>query len=859
MRFLLGGPNIPDELLEERDNGNVVFLCGAGVSYPAGMPDFLGLTRYVVGELAPLEDDPPRVLLSQWDDEKNVPVYARPSLDQIFNLLQHEYRADEIDYLIARRLETKRRAYSPEHETILRLSRSDDGQPQIVTTNFDLLFEEAAGQKLRTYVPPALPDLAAGQPINGLVYLHGRIDTRIRRGEGRQGLVVSSADFGLAYLAEGWATRFMRDLLDRYIVVLLGYSANDPPVSYLLQGLNAQQQRNRKPLFAFDSGTEEAVQQRWRDRGVQALAYPADDKHSALWDTLSAWADRAGNPPLWRQGIVDMARRGPRNLVPHERGQVASLVRTDSGAKLFADADPPLSGEWLCVFDHHVRYGAVGRSHDGSQPDFDPLAEYSLDDDPPRPPSNWNKTGRLGDDLLSLRSTEYPTNTSTRLAGTDRQFIAPLPPRLAHLADWIVKIAHEPVALWWAAKYPALHPYLLGWIERRVRQANDETLHLARPIWRLLIEKFRATFDDDAHSRWYKTLDRLKTEGWTNGVLRAFERWSAPHLKIEPLWGITTAAPNRRSLSGRKFTKAKSWTLRLRSRCSMHCPKSRTTFSRQSIRFFADTWRGQLGCSRASAPSQIFGRPQRFILKREPENIAASQANFFFRSAICSTGWPKHSPGCFRADIALWLKGDLFFFNKLHLWAWTFDTLFSGDEVADGLLSLSDEAFWKEYERRERLWLLRRRWCDLPTGKRERLERRLVNGRARCDGEAEDDYKQRRSSRSATTLGWLIKQGCELSDDTRKALPALQSADPRWRPEWDETADASYDGKAGSVRIDSDPSRILDVPLDQIVPVAKEYTRQPFGELTAYRPFDGLVKQRPSRAVAALTNAARQG
>ena len=36
MRFLSDGLNIPDELLEERDKGNVVFLCGAGVSYPAG-------------------------------------------------------------------------------------------------------------------------------------------------------------------------------------------------------------------------------------------------------------------------------------------------------------------------------------------------------------------------------------------------------------------------------------------------------------------------------------------------------------------------------------------------------------------------------------------------------------------------------------------------------------------------------------------------------------------------------------------------------------------------------------------------------------------------------------------------------
>ena len=89
MRFLPNGLNIPDELLEARDQGNVVFLCGAGVSYPAGMPNFLELARYVVGELGTPQDEPSRKMLSMWDNE-DVPEGARPSLDQIFNLLQQE-------------------------------------------------------------------------------------------------------------------------------------------------------------------------------------------------------------------------------------------------------------------------------------------------------------------------------------------------------------------------------------------------------------------------------------------------------------------------------------------------------------------------------------------------------------------------------------------------------------------------------------------------------------------------------------------------------------------------------------------------------------------------------------------------
>ena len=138
---------------------------------------------------------------------------------------------------------------------------------------------------------------------------------------------------------------------------------------------------------------KEEVLPRWRDIGVhqhQALAYPGiDDDHSALWDTLSVWADRADNPSAWGQRIVDLARKGPRNLEPYERGQVASLVRTKVGAELFADADPPPPGEWLCVFDRNFRYGEVGIQSDDSQPTFDPLIEYSLDDDPSSATREW--------------------------------------------------------------------------------------------------------------------------------------------------------------------------------------------------------------------------------------------------------------------------------------------------------------------------------------------------------------------------------------------------------------------------------------------------------------------------------------
>ncbi|WP_427914805.1 hypothetical protein ACPWT1_07800 [Ramlibacter sp. MMS24-I3-19] len=38
MQFIPNGPDIPDALLQAQEEDRVVFFCGAGISYPAGLP-----------------------------------------------------------------------------------------------------------------------------------------------------------------------------------------------------------------------------------------------------------------------------------------------------------------------------------------------------------------------------------------------------------------------------------------------------------------------------------------------------------------------------------------------------------------------------------------------------------------------------------------------------------------------------------------------------------------------------------------------------------------------------------------------------------------------------------------------------
>src|SRR5438270_2381429 len=88
------------------------------------------------------------------------------------NLLHEDYGAAAVEHVVNTILKEKSAtAPTDQHSIVLRLSRSAARKPQIVTTNFDRLFEKAQ-KRIPTHVPPGLPDLASGEPLEGLVYLH---------------------------------------------------------------------------------------------------------------------------------------------------------------------------------------------------------------------------------------------------------------------------------------------------------------------------------------------------------------------------------------------------------------------------------------------------------------------------------------------------------------------------------------------------------------------------------------------------------------------------------------------------------------------------------------------------------------
>lgn len=144
-----------------------------------------------------------------------------------------------------------------------------------------------------------------------MVYLHGRLtekpdDTALNR------LVVTSGDFGLAYLIERWAARFVSELFRNYDVCFIGYSINDPVLRYMMDALAADRMlgETTPKAWAFGDcadGQERSKTDEWKAKGVTPIFYrvTADDKgHSLLHSTLRKWAETYRDGVSGKEQIV---------------------------------------------------------------------------------------------------------------------------------------------------------------------------------------------------------------------------------------------------------------------------------------------------------------------------------------------------------------------------------------------------------------------------------------------------------------------------------------------------------------------------------------------------------------------------
>ncbi|MDV6316233.1 SIR2 family protein [Idiomarina loihiensis] len=810
------------------------------------MPDFYNLAKYVMDFFDPPKGSAVESEFRPWIEEnESGSKRSKTPLDQIFHLLHQEYGRDEVNELVAERLWNYRvdGAKSTEHSVIARISSDQEGKPQIVTTNFDLLFEKSVNDgELEIYQPPAFPDISLGVPLTGIIYLHGRLqDPKTEN----HPYILSSADFGRAYLSEGWATNFIRSLLKSYTVVLIGYQAEDPPVKYLLQGLNHDGRSDRSNLYAFDKGKPEDIEAKWRDRGITPIAckdYPS------LWESLTAWAERAENQRQWRANVIDTARKGPRKLFAHERGQVTHLVRTTPGARLFAMAEPSPPPEWLCVFDALCRVAKESRRYGEGAEKFDPFEEYGLDDDPPRSSeldkqSNWEH-----DHIFEWRRGDTNPTNAHRLGGRQIAGLESMPPRLAHLSNWLAKHIDSPIVAWWAARQQGLHPRLENIIKRELR-GNHELHPEARRSWNLILEYQSDSRNFCWNSDWYEIKDRIENEGWTQSVLRDFETATAPVLFLQRPLGIGASKPPSGDWEETSTQEVARFEVKFPDRYELKLPDETLEPVLRIVESHLRRSEGLLLDVQAIYFLVPTCYPERKV--DVEENDIHAMFNWYVELFVRMISYdPKKA----KAYVTTWPIDESFYFRKLRLFALNHAELFGAEEVVDSLMALSQESFWDHDARRELLFLLRDRWEGFSVKSRQILAERLLDG----PDESDEEYPTLSKEIACRYSRWLTLQGKELSKSQTSRLDNMLSELPRWN---DGLAGSFVEESVSSVRsigTDEAPDTVIELPVTQVVESAQAVYERDFDSDTERRPFTGLVKVNPRKALASLSHMSRR-
>ena len=283
-------------MISAHEADRLVLFCGAGVSLYAGLPAFKRLVDRLIACFRPDLSDAVKA------------ERRRRNYDRVLNHVERTHPSGAIRAEVKRILTSRNRKPLTTHQALLTLATKRDGRTRLVTTNFDRLFDDA-GLTAESAIAPRLP-VPKPHEWNSVVYLHGKIDDTDP--EGNQ-LVLTSADFGRAYLVERWASRFVTELFRNFTVLFLGYSLDDPVMRYLMDALAAERDRGVGFEDAFALTEEvEGAQEKWKLRNVEPIFYAKTHDHSAFHNTLRAWAEHwSGGLEGRVRAVRDLSRKDP--------------------------------------------------------------------------------------------------------------------------------------------------------------------------------------------------------------------------------------------------------------------------------------------------------------------------------------------------------------------------------------------------------------------------------------------------------------------------------------------------------------------------------------------------------------------
>jgi SIR2-like domain len=501
---------VPISYPQAHEDGRVVFFCGAGISFPAGLPGFRGLVDKLYARLGATPSPAEKAAIK------------RGQFDTAIGLLEQDYpgRRAAVRPHIAEILTpnfSKPQAIVT-HEALLTLGRSREGRYRLITTNFDRLFAEVIARRalpLHTFEAPLLP--VPKNRWDGLVYLHGVL-TATPTPSDLDRLVVSSGDFGLAYLTERWAARFVTDLFHNYLVCFVGYSINDPVLRYMMDALAADRLLGEAPpeMFAFGSyskGKQAERANEWKAKNVAPILYREHRGHAFLHRTLRAWAETYRDGVLGKERIVTQyATAKPLSSTTQDDfvGRMLWALSDQRAlpAKRFADFDPVPSLEWLePLSETRFRYDDLARFGVTPNSKVDDKLTYSL----VRRPAPYSHAPWMA--LVAGGHSEASQWDNVML----------------HLARWLTRHLGDPKLMLWLAKWGGLLNYQFGRLITDALAKNPPSAPM-NTLWAVTLAgrlRIYAT-----HSNLYDWGEHLKRNGLTATLRLQLRDLLSPRVRL---------------------------------------------------------------------------------------------------------------------------------------------------------------------------------------------------------------------------------------------------------------------------------------------------------------------------------------
>lgn len=810
MQFIQNGPDIPEALLQAHEEGRVVFFCGAGISYPAGLPLFKGLVDDIfhrVGEYPDaLEEE--RIRTRQFDQaigrfEDRVQGGRRNVRRWLPDILKPD--------------PTKRRALAS-HFALLKLGRSSDNRLRLVTTNFDTLFEMAA-EHYRLPAFTIYPDPPMRSRWEGLVYLHGRMSVSPTDDE-LDRLILSDGDFGQAYLTQGWAARFVATLFRDCTLCFVGYGIDDPVLRYMTAAHALGDGAQEMFAFAGFSGGQANLQESaWRAKNVTPILYDEADSHRSLHRTLHIWASVHRDGVRGRERIVSrLAQRHPDRSTPANDfvGRMLWALSDDSGlpARRFAESDPVPSLDWLkALREDRYRQGDLPRFGVQASAKPDDKLAFSL----MRRPASYHRV---------------PWMCLVSHGGVTAQWDAVM----FQIARWLMRHLDDPELMLWLVEHGGKPDSQFIWLidnqldnlARLEREGNTAELDRIRAnapnaipqpqmrmFWRLLFAgRIKAPWRDLDLYRWQ---DRLQRDGITATLRLELRELLAPKVKLKrPFsWNGDEAEISE----PKRFKQRVDWELEL---------AADNVYSG-----FADN--GQSDSWKAGLPAMIDDFRQLLrdaldLLRELGEAEDRDDPAYWHLPSICPhpqnrrfhdwvaliellrDAWLAiHRDDVIRARYIVldWLAQPYPTFMRLALFAATCDGVAPDGEWVDWLLANEGWWLWSVQTQRETMRLLVLRGAQLPDVQKIRLEAAILDGPPRRPDMTPERWENLVNHKVWLRLAKFTSGGAHLGRDAEIRFAGLLADHPTLALASNEKDEFSH-WMSGTGDADYEDQRIVD-------------------------------------------------